>query len=210
MKEMKLLCWNVNGLRAVANKGFLDWLNKEKPDILCLNETKAQPEQLDQALREPEGYHVSLEQPGEEGLRRRGHFHPGEAPAGGEGLLQSGAEVRRRGKAHPDRVPRLRPVEHLLPQRQEGRDPAEVQDGFLRGVPALSRSRSGRSNPTSSSAAISTRRTRRSTWPGRRRTRRSPGSCPWKGPGWTSSWPAATWTRSGSSTRSPASIPGGT
>jgi exodeoxyribonuclease-3 len=58
LKEMKLICWNINGLRAVANKGFLEWLNREQPDILCLNETKAQPDQLDLALREPEGYEV--------------------------------------------------------------------------------------------------------------------------------------------------------
>ncbi len=67
MKELKLLCWNVNGLRAVANKGFLEWLHEEKPDILCLNETKAQPEQLDQALREPEGYHVDWSNPEKKG-----------------------------------------------------------------------------------------------------------------------------------------------
>jgi len=52
-----------NGIRAVASKGFLEWLRKEQPDILCLNETKAQPEQLDQALREPEGYHVYWSNP---------------------------------------------------------------------------------------------------------------------------------------------------
>lgn len=63
MKELKLLCWNVNGLRAVANKGFLDWVGREKPDVLCLQETKARPEQLDQALRQPEGYHACWSYP---------------------------------------------------------------------------------------------------------------------------------------------------
>ncbi len=67
MKELKLLCWNVNGIRAVANKGFLDWLNREKPDVLCLQETKAQPEQLDQILREPEGYQVYWSHPEKKG-----------------------------------------------------------------------------------------------------------------------------------------------
>ncbi len=37
---MKLISWNVNGLRAVLNKGFLDFIKKEDPDILCLQETK--------------------------------------------------------------------------------------------------------------------------------------------------------------------------
>jgi len=53
---MKLLCWNVNGIRAIAKKGFLEWLEHEQPDILCLQETKASPEQLDKSLLEPEHY----------------------------------------------------------------------------------------------------------------------------------------------------------
>jgi exodeoxyribonuclease-3 len=56
MIEKKLLCWNVNGVRAIRNKGFFDWFYKESPDILCLGETKAQPDQLDSDLKEPEGY----------------------------------------------------------------------------------------------------------------------------------------------------------
>lgn len=56
MKELKLLCWNVNGIRAVKGKGFLDWLYQESPDIVSLQETKAHIEQLDTELREPQGY----------------------------------------------------------------------------------------------------------------------------------------------------------
>ncbi|HUT68328.1 MAG TPA: exodeoxyribonuclease III, partial [Dehalococcoidales bacterium] len=58
MKETKLLSWNVNGIRAVKGKGSLDWFYKESPDILCLQETKAQPDQLDADLKEPAGYHA--------------------------------------------------------------------------------------------------------------------------------------------------------
>lgn len=53
---MKLLSWNVNGIRAIARKGFVDWLNSEKPDILCLQETKAWEEQLNQELKHIDGY----------------------------------------------------------------------------------------------------------------------------------------------------------
>ena len=56
MKEMKLICWNVNGVRAVAKKGFFEWLKKESPDILCLQETKASPDNLTNELLEPPGY----------------------------------------------------------------------------------------------------------------------------------------------------------
>jgi exodeoxyribonuclease-3 len=45
---MKLISWNVNGLRAVLRKNFLDYLAAEKPDVLCLQETKASPDQVEQ------------------------------------------------------------------------------------------------------------------------------------------------------------------
>jgi len=54
---MKLLSWNVNGIRAVERKGFLDWLDAEQPDVLCLQETKAHPEQLSKQLIDHELYH---------------------------------------------------------------------------------------------------------------------------------------------------------
>ena len=43
---MKLISWNVNGLRAVVNKGFMDFFNEVDADIFCLQETKMQPDQL--------------------------------------------------------------------------------------------------------------------------------------------------------------------
>jgi exodeoxyribonuclease-3 len=55
---LRILSWNVNGIRAVTKKGFLDWLSKESPDILCLQETKAHPDQLVAELTEPTGYHT--------------------------------------------------------------------------------------------------------------------------------------------------------
>ena len=42
---MKLISWNVNGLRACVGKGFFDFLAVEQPDMICLQETKLQPEQ---------------------------------------------------------------------------------------------------------------------------------------------------------------------
>ncbi len=43
----RLYSWNVNGLRACMNKGFMEFLDREQPDVLCLQETKMQPEQAD-------------------------------------------------------------------------------------------------------------------------------------------------------------------
>lgn len=45
---MKLISWNVNGLRAVLRKNFLDYLAEEQPDMLCLQETKAGPDDVEQ------------------------------------------------------------------------------------------------------------------------------------------------------------------
>ncbi len=50
---MKLISWNVNGLRACAGKGFFDFLAAEQPDMMCLQETKLQPDQAPPV----EGYH---------------------------------------------------------------------------------------------------------------------------------------------------------
>ena len=58
MKEIKMLCWNVNGIRAVEKKGFFEWLWHESPDILCLQETKAQLDQIGPELQRPPGYYA--------------------------------------------------------------------------------------------------------------------------------------------------------
>lgn len=54
--SLKLLCWNINGVRAAQKKGFLDWFRKESPDILCLQETKAEKAQLEPQLIDVAGY----------------------------------------------------------------------------------------------------------------------------------------------------------
>jgi exodeoxyribonuclease-3 len=56
MRETKILSWNVNGIRAAQKHGLLEWLYEESPDILCVQETKAQPEQLSKDLLEPQKY----------------------------------------------------------------------------------------------------------------------------------------------------------
>ncbi len=56
MSGLRILSWNVNGIRAVQKKGFLEWLAEESPDILCLQETKASEDQLASALKNIPGY----------------------------------------------------------------------------------------------------------------------------------------------------------
>jgi exodeoxyribonuclease-3 len=53
---MKIISYNVNGIRAALKKGFIDWLQEESPDVICIQETKAHKEQLDVTLFENAGY----------------------------------------------------------------------------------------------------------------------------------------------------------
>jgi exodeoxyribonuclease-3 len=53
----RIYSWNVNGIRACAKKGFFDVLEQSEADIFCVQETKAQPEQLSEDFTDPPGYH---------------------------------------------------------------------------------------------------------------------------------------------------------
>lgn len=63
---MRIVSWNVNGLRACAKKGFLDFLESSGADVVCLQEVRAFEEQLPADVRQPEGWHT--------------YFHPAERP----------------------------------------------------------------------------------------------------------------------------------
>jgi exodeoxyribonuclease III len=54
--SLKLVSWNVNGIRAVHKKGFMDYLSSENPDIIGLQEVRAEVDQIDKDKRVPEGY----------------------------------------------------------------------------------------------------------------------------------------------------------
>jgi exodeoxyribonuclease-3 len=69
--SIKLLSWNVNGLRAVFKKGFAQWVRRAAPDILCLQETKARAEQVAGEMGSVTGYRVhfaSAQRPGYSGV----------------------------------------------------------------------------------------------------------------------------------------------
>jgi len=53
---MKIISYNVNGIRAALNKGFIQWLQAANPDVICIQETKAHQEQLDVSEFENAGY----------------------------------------------------------------------------------------------------------------------------------------------------------
>ena len=53
---MKVISYNVNGIRAALKKGFINWLEAVNPDVICIQETKAHKEQLDLQLFEDAGF----------------------------------------------------------------------------------------------------------------------------------------------------------
>ena len=71
---MRTYSWNVNGLRACGRKGFRAWLDGCGGDIVAVQETRALPEQLDDALREPPGWHFHLNPADRKGYSGVGMF----------------------------------------------------------------------------------------------------------------------------------------
>lgn len=68
---MKIISYNINGLRAATRKGLYDWLNEKDPDVICLQEIKILPEQADVSLLREKGYEViwnPAERPGYSGV----------------------------------------------------------------------------------------------------------------------------------------------
>ena len=54
---MRIITLNANGIRSAARKGFFSWLERQEADVVCVQETKAQRDQLDDLLYHPKGYH---------------------------------------------------------------------------------------------------------------------------------------------------------
>ena len=93
---MKIVTYNVNGLRSALSKGLTDWIAAERPDILCLQETKAQPEQIPTLELEALGIPLLLLLGRQKRVQRRGDPDPpGTRPrGGGHGYRKSDAEGR--------------------------------------------------------------------------------------------------------------------
>ena len=76
---MKIISWNVNGIRAIQNKGFVESIVRLKPDILCLQETKAQDQEVEAALYSIKQYQLysnSAEKKGYSGVSTLSKIKP--------------------------------------------------------------------------------------------------------------------------------------
>ena len=70
----KLICWNVNGIRAVEKKGFVKLVTELNADIFSIQETKAQPDQLSEQLHNIEGYNPTGILPNARGTQASGYI----------------------------------------------------------------------------------------------------------------------------------------
>ncbi|MDA1060213.1 MAG: exodeoxyribonuclease III [bacterium] len=86
---MKLISWNVNGIRAAEKKGLLNWIKEEKPDILGIQEIKAMEDQLSEELRAPKDY-LSYFNPAE----RKGYSGTGLYTKHRPGKISNGIGIR--------------------------------------------------------------------------------------------------------------------
>lgn len=59
-ENIKIISWNVNGIRAILKKGFVEWFKVESPDIVCIQETKAQEDQISFELKNIDNYFVTF------------------------------------------------------------------------------------------------------------------------------------------------------
>ena len=93
---MRILSWNVNGLRAAYRKGFLDFLLKENADIVGIQEMKAMQDQLPKDLVNIEGYHnyfFSAEKPGYAGTALFSKIKPNKVEFGIPGFKEEGRTI---------------------------------------------------------------------------------------------------------------------
>lgn len=60
---VRIITCNVNGIRSATEKGFLDWLRRQQPDVVCLQEVRAHEDQMPRRARAPRGFHVQYRAP---------------------------------------------------------------------------------------------------------------------------------------------------
>ncbi len=96
---MRVITWNVNGIRAVLGKGFLDYVAQAKPDVLCLQEIKAKEDVIPEELRTIKGYHsyfFPAEKPGYSGTALYTKIRPDEVWTGLDDKISP--EARKEGR----------------------------------------------------------------------------------------------------------------
>ncbi len=134
---LRILTLNVNGIRSAASKGFFDWLPSQQADIVCLQELKAQVDQLGAEVFWPAGYHCyyePAERKGYSGVGLYARREPDDVIAG-FGV----EEFDREGRYLEARFGRLSVVSLYLPSGSAGPERQASKDRFLEAFPAKMR-----------------------------------------------------------------------
>ena len=203
---MKLATWNVNGIRSIHGKGFSDWLSAENADVVCLQEIKANTEQLEESVVSPPGYHGywhSAEKPGYSGVAIYTRKEPLNVSVG-----IGSPDVDREGRVLVAEFKNFTLVNAYFPNSQRDHARLGYKLAFCDTMLAFLESLRDRES-RSFSAAITISRTRRSISKIRNRTRKTRDFFPRNAPGSTVSSRTATSILSAFSSRGPATTPGG-
>ena len=123
-----LISWNVNGIRAAEKKGLFEWIPEKDADFICLQETKAQQEQLDETFTAPEGYRswfASAEKKGYSGVVTYAKTEPLRVST--LGIDEFDAE----GRSVILEYPEFTLINCYFPQQSGGRETTGLQDPFL-------------------------------------------------------------------------------
>jgi exodeoxyribonuclease-3 len=111
---------NVNGIRAAHRKGLLAWLGMTQPDILCLQETRCNPDELDAELREPHGYATFWEQSTRKGYSGVALFCR-QAPKSVEAVKIDGAQYGEAGRVLKAEYDAFVLINVYVPSRENNR-----------------------------------------------------------------------------------------
>jgi len=118
---MKIVTWNVNGIRAAAGKGLLNWIAKGKYDVICLQEIKATEDVIPPEVRAIKGYHsffFPAEKPGYSGTAIYSRIEPDEVWMGLDDKLSP--EARKEGRTIAARFGDLHVLSCYFPNSQDG------------------------------------------------------------------------------------------
>ncbi len=128
---MRIITANLNGIRSAASKGFFEWMTAQRPDVVCLQETKAQEHQLDVEVHFPAGYQawfVDAEKKGYSGVAIYSRHEPDKVVRGlGEGFEDMDAE----GRYIQADFGRLSVVSLYLPSGSSGEERQQVKFSFM-------------------------------------------------------------------------------
>ena len=133
-RKVKIISWNVNGIRAAHKKGFLEFVEKEDPDVLCVQETKAYRDQIEPAIARPGGrigFWTSAERKGYSGVATFLRSQPAEARVG-IGV----PDYDREGRVIVTRQGGVRLYNIYFPNGGSGPDRHDFKQRFLRDLNA--------------------------------------------------------------------------